>query len=105
MGDGKDGGRGGHFIRDKSACGARMLALAIRSDPEPPGRRLTALYEHLEEVHGFEKVVIRTDYAFESPEEAESLCRFFFGDSLADRVRDERLTSLPECTGLWWRTR
>lgn len=73
-------------------------------EPAAPNERLAALYAHLEE-EGFQRVVIRTDYAFASVEEAEALCRFFFGDALADRVRDERLTVLPECTGLWWRQR
>jgi len=73
-------------------------------EPMPPNERLAALYRYLEE-EGFKREVIRTDYAFESVEEAETLCRFFFGDALADRVRDRQLTILPECTGLWWRQR
>jgi hypothetical protein len=31
--------------------------------------------------------------------------RFFFGDTLADRVVRERLVILPECTGVWVATR
>ncbi|MFW5738937.1 MAG: class I SAM-dependent methyltransferase [Myxococcota bacterium] len=75
------------------------------SEPAPPNDRLGALYEWLERDEGFERIVIRTDYAFPSVDEAEALCRFFFGDALADRVRRDQLQVVPECTGLWWRCR
>ncbi|MCO5204230.1 MAG: class I SAM-dependent methyltransferase [Anaerolineae bacterium] len=52
--------------------------------------------------HGFQSTWIRTDYRFASVEEAEELTRFFFGDELGDRVSAEKLTILPECTGIWW---
>jgi ubiquinone/menaquinone biosynthesis C-methylase UbiE len=65
--------------------------------------------EHLKEYYpwldkaGFQNKWIRTDYKFESPEEAEELSRFFFGDELGDRVRRNNWTILPECTGIWWK--
>jgi hypothetical protein len=59
----------------------------------------------LEQAHGFSRTWIRTDYRFASLPEAEDLTRFFFGDGLADRVADEALVVLPECTGIWWVTR
>lgn len=62
---------------------------------------LKEYYPWLEEV-GFQHKWIRTDYKFESIEEAEELSRFFFGDSLGDRVRENHWLVLPECTGLWW---
>lgn len=51
---------------------------------------------------GFQKKWIRTDYKFESLEEAEYLSRFFFGDSVGDKVRKKNWIVLPECTGVWW---
>lgn len=69
--------------------------------PHPPAE-LVDYYAYLARA-GFESTSIRTDYRFESPEEAEQLARFFFGDALADRVARERMTVLPECTGVWWR--
>ena len=69
--------------------------------PAPP-ERLEPYYLMLL-MAGFESTWIRTDYRFESLAEAEELTRFFFGDALADRVLEEQLTILPECTGLWWR--
>jgi len=59
-------------------------------------------YPWLDEV-GFQSKWIRTDYKFESIEEAEELSRFFFGDELGDKVRENNWVILPECTGVWWK--
>ena len=64
--------------------------------------------EHLKDYYpwldeaGFQNKWIRTDYKFESVDEAEDLARFFFGDELADRVIANNWAVLPECTGVWW---
>jgi ubiquinone/menaquinone biosynthesis C-methylase UbiE len=71
--------------------------------PAPPTPGLAAYYSWLEEERGFQMMWIRTDYRFESVGEADQLTRFFFGDSLADRILNEGLLVLPECTGIWWR--
>jgi ubiquinone/menaquinone biosynthesis C-methylase UbiE len=71
-------------------------------EPHPPTDALAAYYALLEQAHGFSRTWIRTDYRFASLAEAEDLTRFFFGDGLADRVADEALVVLPECTGIWW---
>lgn len=73
--------------------------------PAPPHERLAAYYHWLENEHGFSYKWIRTDYEFDSVEQADELTRFFFGDELADRIVREQMTILPECTGVWWRTR
>lgn len=62
---------------------------------------LKDFYPWLGEV-GFQNKWIRTDYKFESVAEAEELSRFFFGDELGNKVRDNEWTILPECTGVWW---
>lgn len=72
--------------------------------PNPPNEALSAYYQHLETQHGFNFKWIRTDYQFESVQEADQLTRFFFGDELADRIVNEQMTILPECTGIWWKT-
>ena len=74
-----------------------------REMPEPPTDALAEYYRLLEEEYDFRSRWIRTDYRFESVEEAERLTRFFFSDALADRVARERLAILPECTGVWYR--
>jgi len=64
--------------------------------------------EHLKEYYpwldeaGFQSKWIRTDYCFKSLDEAEELARFFFGDELGDKVRQNNWVILPECTGIWW---
>ena len=58
-------------------------------------------YPWLDEA-GFHNKWIRTDYKFESVDEAEELSRFFFGDELGDKVRQNKWVILPECTGVWW---
>jgi ubiquinone/menaquinone biosynthesis C-methylase UbiE len=71
--------------------------------PHPPND-LLAYYERLAEL-GFQHTSIRTDYRFQSAAEAEELTRFFFGDTLADQLAATGATTLPECTGVWWRRR
>jgi ubiquinone/menaquinone biosynthesis C-methylase UbiE len=66
-----------------------------------PLEHLKEYYPWLAEV-GFQNKWIRTDYRFESMEEAEELSRFFFGDELAEKVRQNNWVILPECTGVWW---
>jgi ubiquinone/menaquinone biosynthesis C-methylase UbiE len=75
-----------------------------RETPQPPHEGLAAYYDWLEHENGFSATWIRTDYRFVSVDEADALTRFFFGDELADRIRRDNLTILPECTGIWWRT-
>ena len=65
--------------------------------------------EHVESTYqwldssGFEHKWIRTDYKFESIEEALELSSFFFGDDLGEKVERNHWVILPECTGVWWR--
>ncbi|RMG88104.1 MAG: class I SAM-dependent methyltransferase [Chloroflexi bacterium] len=73
------------------------------TEPAPPTEGLAELFNWWEEVYGFQRQVIRTDYHFDSLSEAEQLTRFFFGDELAERVAREELLILPECTGIWWK--
>jgi ubiquinone/menaquinone biosynthesis C-methylase UbiE len=71
--------------------------------PLPPNDALAAFYAWLEDHHGFMRSVLRTDYQFDSPQQADALTRFFFGDALADWLIAENRAILPECTGMWHR--
>ena len=71
--------------------------------PQPPTNELAELYAHWQERHGFAWRWIRTDYQFASPDEADELTRFFFGDELADERLAGGSVILPECTGIWWK--
>jgi ubiquinone/menaquinone biosynthesis C-methylase UbiE len=94
------------MLRVLKPCGTAIIIETLgtgREMPQPPHEGLTAYYAWLEGEHDFASAWIRTDYQFESVEEAETLFRFFFGD-LADIVVEQQLTIVPECTGIWWRT-
>ncbi|KIL34180.1 hypothetical protein SD71_21170 [Cohnella kolymensis] len=71
--------------------------------PEPPDF-LQSYFTRLEQDFGFKHKAIRTDYQFDSVEQAEALCRDFFGDSLGDWISKTKTATIPECTGIWWRT-
>lgn len=59
--------------------------------PEPA---LAVFYAALEERYGFTRTVVRTDYRFETREEAVELCGFFFGEEMGRSVA----AALPETT-------
>ena len=73
--------------------------------PKPPTEGLAALYEWWQQEHGFQHRVLRTDYQFASVDEGVNLTRFFFGEAMAQRIQTEKLEILPECTGVWWKTK
>src|SRR5512143_1587515 len=66
-----------------------------------PLPHLVNFYAWLDEM-AFQKTWIRTDYRFDSVEQAASLSGFFFGEEIAARIQRDALTILPECTGVWW---
>ena len=63
---------------------------------------------HLEDFYGwlaenrFQNRWIRTDYRFDSLEQAEQLAGFFFGEEMKPRIQRGNSITLPECTGVWW---
>lgn len=83
--------------------GMIILLESLGTGNESPIRldHVEMTYQWLE-ANSFQHKWIRTDYRFESLEEAVELAGFFFGEEMADRVREKRLVILPECTGLWW---
>jgi ubiquinone/menaquinone biosynthesis C-methylase UbiE len=85
-------------------AGVIILFESLGTGNESPIRleHVESTYQWLDD-NGFQTKWIRTDYQFESLEEAVDLAGFFFGADMADRVRENRLVILPECTGVWWR--
>ncbi|MDQ0114732.1 class I SAM-dependent methyltransferase [Paenibacillus harenae] len=69
--------------------------------PNPPDF-LLSYYSALTEKFGFSHKWIRLDYQFDSPEQAEQLTDFFFGEDMerADVLSDRAY--VPECAGVWW---
>jgi ubiquinone/menaquinone biosynthesis C-methylase UbiE len=84
--------------------GVVVLFESLGTGNETPERlpHMLNFYPWLDEA-GFENTVIRTDYRFDSVEQAAHLAGFFFGPEMETRIRRESLTILPECTGVWWR--
>lgn len=84
--------------------GTIILFESLGTGNEEPVRleHVESTYQWLE-THGFDSKWIRTDYRFESVDEAIELAGFFFGEELAERVRASGSVILPECTGVWWR--
>jgi ubiquinone/menaquinone biosynthesis C-methylase UbiE len=72
-------------------------------EPRPPTEALAAYYRMLAEDLGFQATWVRTDYQFDSLDQAAALTSFFFGADWAGKVRDNNWIILPECTGLWWK--
>ena len=70
--------------------------------PNPP-EHLEAYFDWLTGA-GFERGWIRTDYRFESLEEAVELSTFFFGEEMGQEVHQKNWVILPECTGFWWKS-
>ena len=73
------------------------------SEPNPPDF-LQAYFCKLEQSYKFEHACIRTDYEFESPQEAASLTDFFFGSDISQAVARKQSRIVPEYTGVWWKT-
>jgi ubiquinone/menaquinone biosynthesis C-methylase UbiE len=73
------------------------------------GNEAPVRLEHVEstyqwlDAHSFENKWIRTDYRFESVDEAAELAGFFFGAGMAKQIRAKQSAILAECTGVWWR--
>lgn len=86
------------------SAGTIILLESLGTGNEEPIRleHVDSTYQWLDD-NGFENKWIRTDYQFESVEEAADLAGFFFGSDMAVRIREKRSNILPECTGVWWK--
>jgi ubiquinone/menaquinone biosynthesis C-methylase UbiE len=84
--------------------GRIVLFESLGTGNESPLRlpHLEDFYKWLDEA-GFKSTWIRTDYRFESPELADELVGFFFGNEMKAKIRRGKHSRLPECTGVWWR--
>jgi ubiquinone/menaquinone biosynthesis C-methylase UbiE len=71
--------------------------------PAPPTPGLANYYRWLEEKHQFQRLQIQTDFMFHSLDDAVHYSRFFFGEDLAEKVRLNQWTRLPEYTGIWYK--
>jgi ubiquinone/menaquinone biosynthesis C-methylase UbiE len=65
---------------------------------------LRPYFERLSGSHGFRHVQIRTDYRFDSAEEAAEIVHRFFGEEAGRKTRERGSPIVPEFTGVWWKT-
>jgi ubiquinone/menaquinone biosynthesis C-methylase UbiE len=84
---------GGHIILFES--------LTTGSETPIPLEHLKDYYPWLDEA-GFRNKWIRTDFKFESVDEAAESLAFFFGEEMSKQIREKGSTIVPECTGVWW---
>lgn len=70
--------------------------------PNPPDF-LTGYYAQLEQQYGFSHQWIRTDYVFDTVEEALLHTGFFFGEELTGKIIANQWSTVPECAGVWWK--
>ena len=84
--------------------GTIVLLESLGTGNEEPVRleHVESTYQWLD-ANDFQNKWIRTDYKFDSLEEAIDLSRFFFGDELGAKVERNQWVILPECTGVWWK--
>jgi len=84
--------------------GTIILFESLGTGNEEPIRleHVESTYQWLD-INGFEHKWIRTDYQFESVDEAAELAGFFFGEEMANQIHNKGNVILPECTGVWWR--
>lgn len=73
-------------------------------EPYVPHAKLELFYRFLESDHGFSRHEIRTDYRFDTIDDAVRIMGFFFGEEMAQSVRMRDATVIPEWTGLWARS-
>ncbi|GAB4111108.1 MAG: hypothetical protein Fur005_44640 [Roseiflexaceae bacterium] len=71
--------------------------------PNPPSQVLSDYYAWLEHELHFQRTWIRTDYRFNSQEEADRLTGFFFGSPSPTILQSDQRVVVPECSGIWWR--
>ena len=68
--------------------------------PDPPPH-LNDYFDYIKG-KGLQSSWFRTDYEFESMQEALELSSFFFGEKMALKVKKEEWQILPECTAILW---
>ncbi len=62
------------------------------------------LYKEFESQYGFQRDWVRTDYQFESAAQAEYYIGLFCGPEAAAKIREQNLSVIPACTGIWYLT-
>ena len=86
--------------------GAVIILETLGTGNEEPGVYdfLQNYFDQLTGKYGFQHKSIRTDYRFDSVQEAAQMAEQFFGESVGRQVLENGSRIVPECTGVWWKT-
>ncbi|MGB1016208.1 MAG: methyltransferase domain-containing protein, partial [Nannocystaceae bacterium] len=71
-----------------------------QTEPGPPNAGMREYYALLR-AQGFRQTILSTDYQFADVDTAARVCGFFFGQTKADRIREQDWARVPEWTGMW----
>lgn len=76
-----------------------------KAKPTIPHELGKQFYGFLEHDYGFASTWIRSDFRFDSMEQAQEMMAFFFGDAAQNMpyMKEDDGVIVPECTGIWWR--
>lgn len=85
-------------------CGKIIFVETLGTGNEEPKvsrKPLERFYKLLEDKYGFSRKAIRTDYLFETLDDALRILGFFFGEEMSKLVKERGNKRVPECTGIW----
>jgi len=93
--------------KDLKSGGVVILLETLGTNLDSPGaphEKLNIFYSELEQKHGFQMKKIKTDYQFQSNEEAARIMGFFFGEKMYQSVLKRNTSIIPEWTSMWTKT-
>jgi len=92
-------------MRRVAKPGAKIVVVeTLGTNHETPRSHpgLEEYFAHLEQNHGLTRHLVRTDYRFADVEGAARLLGQFFGEAMAEAVKNTNEANVPECTGIWY---
>jgi len=69
--------------------------------PTETSPALSKLFSILENSYNFKRYVLRTDYKFDSEEDAKRVTSYFFGEKFAKNLKNAKNGIVKEYTGVW----
>jgi ubiquinone/menaquinone biosynthesis C-methylase UbiE len=74
-------------------------------EAKAPTQNLQKFYSILENEYGFTREIIRTDYKFANTDEAYRIFNFFFGNDIANSIKNKNSSIVKEFTGIWYKNK
>jgi len=73
---------------------------AFVENPNPPSEKLSIFYSELKR-NGYTEHIIRTDYKFETVDQAKYILGSFFGKAMENKIQEKNELIIKEYTGIW----